>query len=443
MKFDRPVFITGIKLKLFRLKLISSHLVYFFSKKRFPHFILSSKKGGFLNTLKIRKKLKIKKIIRFGSNYYLSLEKPHFPSKQWKVMLANGGMNMGVEGAKRNFHTDLAILAVTSRCAFNCKHCYEKHNINDSDDISLETWSNVINGLQQKGVSIVALSGGEPMLRFEDLVLLLNNADKTISDFHIYTSGYGVTEEKAMKLKKAGLHAAAIGLDDFSPKRQNEIRGFFGAYDIAINAISSFTKAGILTYINTCLSKELVNSGGLWQLAELAKKHGIAAIRLLEPKTVGGYFYSPKDDLFTDKERRTTEDFFLKMNNNKEYSDYPVVFWIDYGESPERAGCGMGGFVQMHIDAKGNVNPCVFMPVTFGNIKEQSVTEIFKRMRQASPHHLKQGCPSFTLSPLFKKLAQENIQMPFPYQLVKQEWHELYQISVPQKQKVQTLHLLN
>jgi len=36
----------------------------------------------------------------------------------------------------------------------------------------------------------------------------------------------------------------------------------------------------------------------------------------------------------------------------------------------------------MTIDSKGNVNPCVFLPVTFGNIMEEYFRSIYRRMRE-------------------------------------------------------------
>ena len=39
----------------------------------------------------------------------------------------------------------------------------------------------------------------------------------------------------------------------------------------------------------------------------------------------------------------------------------------------------------VYVDACGEVSPCVFIPMTFGNVKEKSVTEIFREMRQRFP----------------------------------------------------------
>lgn len=399
---------------------------YLFRKKEFPLFILNPFKNGLLKTIMIKQKLKLHKIIQYNDTYFCSMEKPHWPSKAWDYMAAKGGLNLAAAGTSYKAHIDLAILAITQKCYYKCKHCYEHNNIQIEDSVSINNWMKVISDFQKIGTGVIVLSGGEPMLRYEQILKLLESADKTLSDFHIYTSGYGVTRQKVSALKKAGLIAAGIGLDDIDPERQDALRGFKGAYREAVNAIHCFNSEGIFTYINTCLTKELVRSGDLWKLIEDAKKMNVGVIRLLEPKPCGGYLLENIDNLFNKDDRRIVTNFFLEVNKSRKYRNYPIVSYLNYLESPERLGCIMGGLYHLHIDSRGNVNPCVFLPVSFGNITENDFPYIYKKMRDAIPYSLHKKCPSLYLSESIREEKRQGKSLPIVYEDLKNDWQEMY-----------------
>lgn len=56
---------------------------------------------------------------------------------------------------------------------------------------------------------------------------------------------------------------------------------------------------------------------------------------------------------------------------------YPGVFAYDYFESEKYYGCG-AGFNYMFIDSQGNVCPCDFTMMSFGNILERPLPEIWE-----------------------------------------------------------------
>ncbi len=418
---------TGTRAVFIRLELLFYVLKkYLFRKKKYPLFILSSAKNGLLKTIHIKRKLSLRKIIRFNDSYFFSLEKPRWPSKAWDVMAAKGGLNLAAAGTKYKSNIDLAVCAITQKCAYSCKHCYEHQNIKGSETVPVEKWLETIKELQGIGTGVIVFSGGEPMLRFQDMLYLLEKADTNLSDFHMYTSGHGVSKEKVLSLKEAGLVAAAVGLDDVNPQRQNALRGNSNAYNQATSALKLLNQGGIFTYLNTCLSKELVQSGDLWNLLELAKKMHVGAIRLLEPKPCGGYLHTNMDTLFTDNDREITTQFFLEANQSNKYRNYPLVSYTDYLESPERLGCTMGGLSHLHINSKGHVEPCVFLPISFGSILDTNFSIIFKKMRKATPHSLRTQCPTFYLSNHIKRLSTKKSDRAISYTDIKEEWQEMF-----------------
>ena len=81
----------------------------------------------------------------------------------------------------------------------------------------------------------------------------------------------------------------------------------------------------------------------------------------------------------------------------------------------------------MTIDSKGNVNPCVFLPVAFGNILEEDFSSIYQRMRERIPRPIHRECPSIALNPLLQTRARELGSWPIPYSAVQKEWDTLMQ----------------
>lgn len=417
-------FYCGWKTVPVRLKFMVNLGKYIFLDRKISFAMIKSSKGA---AAKIQRKLKLGKIIKFNNWYYTSLTVPHWPSKPFDLMVANGGFNFTSDGKRYSRQIDTAILAITRKCYYDCKHCYEHYNLGDKDIVPIERWKDVIKTIQKIGVSIITFSGGEPMLRLKGLLELLESSDKNLSDFHVHTSGYGVTPEKALALKNAGLHAAAIGLDDVNPERHDKLRGNKGSYKVALQAIECFQDAGIFTYINMCLTKDLIRSGNLMKYLELMKNINVGAVRFLEPKPCGGYFSKNTGDLFSEEDRKIVTEFFIEANTGKKYRDYPLISYEAYFEDPSRLGCTMGGHSHFHIDSLGNVEPCVFLPVSFGNIMEESFFNIYKRMRKAIPRPLHKPCPAVYLSEKIKTRINQGMALPVPYASIEQVWEDMFE----------------
>jgi len=61
-----------------------------------------------------------------------------------------------------------------------------------------------------------------------------------------------------------------------------------------------------------------------------------------------------------------------------------TVNYLGHFESREFFGCN-AGHKMVYIDACGEVSPCVFTPMTFGNIRDRSLKDIFTAMKSHFP----------------------------------------------------------
>lgn len=149
--------------------------------------------------------------------------------------------------------------AITNRCKFNCWHCSNVHR--QGKDLTLEELSKAITEFIDHGVTWVGLSGGEPLLR-KDIVDIVRNIGPRATAA-ILTTGYDLTKKTAKALRSAGLFSFIISLDSIEKAKHDKLRGFSGAYKVALNAIKMSLKYGFYTVVSTVATHSNVTSGEL------------------------------------------------------------------------------------------------------------------------------------------------------------------------------------
>lgn len=373
-----------------------------------------------ITTLRLRKMLQLSKMIKHNGKFYSSLAVPGIPSPAFANSVRNGVLNFFDAGTPLKRGVDTALLARTPNCPLNCSHCYEKANINRYTPVTDDQWIKTVATLQNHGCGVIILTGGEPLSDFDRLIRILRAGNKDLSDFHIHTSGMTVTEDKVILLKEAGLTAAGVGIDHYEEVENDRLRGR-GAFRNAVKAIDLFVKHGILVYVNFCATRQVANEDELLLYTRFVKSHGVSLIEMLEPRECGG-FKGDNSIILTADEKATLLAFTRKLNLNREYKEYPVIYYLASLEGKDGLGCLMGGLSHFYIDSAGNVNPCVFMPVTFGNITNGDVASILSEMQREIPGPLKTDCPAITIS---RQIADEKVH-PVPFETIKPLFRSLF-----------------
>ncbi len=295
----------------------------------------------------------IRKLVKFNNRYFWDMHQPGWPSKsfdenfKWmisKVVLKN---EIKTESVR------LVFMAITKKCIMKCEHCFEWDEINKKEVLELNTLKAIVAKYQKLGASIFILTGGEPMTRFDDLIELLKYAEYT-SDFWITTSGYNLTEEKALQLKQAGLTGVSISIDDYRTEENNAFRGHPKAMEYATAAIESCRKAGLGIGTAICTTKQFISKENLLKYAEFTKKLGVGFIWLIEPRAVGKY--AGKDVRLTKQDFDLLDEFYHSMNKDKAFRDFPRVIFPNYNH--RNVGCAGAGKGNVMIDTDGFINPC-------------------------------------------------------------------------------------
>ena len=211
----------------------------------------------------------------------------------------------------------------------------------------------------------------------DDLEDIIASIDKRSMPL-IFTTGYKLTRKRVKRLKKAGLEIPVISLDHYKPEIHDRGRRKAGVFDYALKAIKLFQDEGFYVAVSFVPDKPLVSDRQeIFKVIEFFKDIGINDMRLTSPILSGKLISKPEEKL-SDENVKTIFDIQKKCTKTK---GYPGVFAYDFFESEKYYGCG-AGFNYMFIDSQGNVCPCDFTMLSFGNILDRSVREIWEETSQ-------------------------------------------------------------
>lgn len=418
-----PHLLWGWQRQLARIPFLARAVGYALQRRKYPLFRLLGRSGIF-SVLRVEAALHLTKTVVVDGRQFTTPSLPGYPSSAFEAVVARGGLDFAAAGTPRNRNIGSVILGIAPECSYACSHCYEERNLQGGPGVAMSRWQEVISDLQAAGVGVIVLSGGEPMLRYQMVLDLLRGADHARSEFHLHTSGQGVTAERARELKAAGLTAAAVGLDDVDETRFDALRGSPGAFGRAVAALQHFSAAGLLTCTNLCLTRTLVRSGGLWPYFDLVRDLGVGLVQILEPRPCGGYRGQAVEDLLDDGDLQLVREFVRAGNTSRRYAQHPLLYHLADVERSPLIGCAMGGISHFAIDSAGQVIPCVFTHVSFGSILQEELAPILARMREAIPSPIHKGCPSVLLGAHLTALTAGAPAATPAFQELEPLWHQ-------------------
>jgi MoaA/NifB/PqqE/SkfB family radical SAM enzyme len=264
-----------------------------------------------------------------------------------------------------------AQIGLTDRCPQNCAYCYNRGR--KGTPMDTPAILRVIKELRELGVFWLGFTGGEPLLN-EDIVEITKAASPDCA-VKLFTTGCGLTPGLAAGLRDAGLFSVSVSLDHWEEKEHDRSRGYPGAFRKAMRAIEIFREAGgIQVGVSAVLSKEMLGRERAETFLGFLEGLGIDEAWLSEVKPSGPALWSDAL-LATDEERRGMAALQDERNRRKGMT----VNYLGHFEAPVRFGCNAGRKM-IYVDAFGEVSPCVFAPMSFGNVKTAPLREICRDM---------------------------------------------------------------
>ena len=323
------------------------------------------------------------RVVPFGDKFVVSSFLPPVPSRSFTTFL---------EGCKRKDTAfgDLAHarrraplsthVCITTRCQYRCEHCGATTPDHNSE-LSRDQWIKVFGDLQDLGVAYFGISGGEPLMR-DDLEEILSAIDDRSATL-LFTNGRALTPERAASLKESGLFYLAVSLDSPDPDEHNRFRRNPRAFEHATSAIKNSARAGLYTMVSAVVLKRHLTRDNLLRLFELATCHGAHEVRIHQPVPCGELLDAAEAETIYYKPEDIRMLHELQFEVNRHRPGLPKVSSFTFTEGPEKFGCG-AGVMHSYISSTGDLWPCDFVPVSFGNVLEKPVAELYGQMNEAA-----------------------------------------------------------
>lgn len=170
-------------------------------------------------------------------------------------------------------YTHTLMWSITGNCNMKCKHCYISAGENCYGEPDFDKCKEAVRQMLEANVNMVAISGGEPLVRkdfWKVIDLILEN---NIRVLQIFTNGLLVTEHFLDEFQKRRIDPNYFLLSFDGVGCHDWLRGISGSEERTIEAIKRIRNRGYKVIVTTSL--HMGNIGSLMETYELMKKLGV------------------------------------------------------------------------------------------------------------------------------------------------------------------------
>lgn len=257
------------------------------------------------------------------------------------------------------------MISPTLKCNLRCFGCYAATH-EHKNELTREEVENLIVEAGKTGTNYITLLGGEPFT-VPWLIDVMEKFNKTA--FQVFTNGLLLDDEKIAKLATLGNVALFIGIDGL--EEETDARKGKGAYKGALSAIKRLSDAGLPVGYSTMVSSrnidEIYSDEFMDTMIEHGAGFGWAAVAIPQGKACKETQLIPSPE-----QKARIKDLVRNVRRNK-----PIILIDFYSDGYLTEGCGAGR-TTIHVNANGDVEPCVLFPFAVDNIRDKSYTEIIK-----------------------------------------------------------------
>lgn len=282
---------------------------------------------------------------------------------------------------------------LTLRCDHACNHCGSRAARARPDELATSEALDVVAQLAGMGAREITLIGGEAYLR-EDWDTIARAIVNHGMRCTMTTGGRGMTRERALRAKNAGLSSISVSVDGLRDAHDSQ-RGR-GSFDSALEAMDNIRDAGLELSANTQINRQslpdlealldmwITRGVRGWQM-QLTVPMGRAAETpqwLLQPYELASVY----DRLAAIAERGAKHGVqFWPANNIGYFGPYEALL-RGRGVVEDRVwgGC-VAGKHAIGLESDGTVKGCPSLPTqgyAGGNVREKPIAEIWDTTRE-------------------------------------------------------------
>jgi AdoMet-dependent heme synthase len=296
----------------------------------------------------------------------------------------------------------------TRRCNLACLHCRAAAGSGPyPDELTTAEGIKLLEDLATMGQVVVILTGGEPLLR-SDIFDLAAHGTGLGHRMVMAVNGTLLAPAIATRLKDVGIQRVSISIDGATAASHDRLRAVDGAYAGALAGIAACREAGLPFQINTTVTR--ANRAELPSIHELALKLDAAAhhVFVLVPTGRGELI---REELLSPEEYEATLEWLLARQRDGNLFIKPTCapqfyrLWrqdaaargekitpATHGMEAMTKGC-LGGQGFAFVSYRGEVQPCGYLELMAGNIRQTPFPEIwahaelFQRLRRVDDYH--------------------------------------------------------
>lgn len=271
------------------------------------------------------------------------------------------------------------VISPTMRCNLRCVGCWAGE-FQKAPDMEMSLLERIIEESRDElGFNFITVTGGEPFIR-KDLPDLYEKYPDV--QFHVYTNGTLISEGVAERLAELGNVMPMLSVE--GGEEETDARRGKGVYKKVMKAMDNLKKEGVFFGFSVTSTRHNIYKVTSDEFID----------NLIEKGCLNGWYFqyipigrNPDTSLMlTPKQRDYARKRVYKLRNTK------PIFLIDFwNDGPVVNGCMAGGKAYLHINALGDIEPCVFAQFAVDNIRDKTIKEalkspFFKAIREGIPY---------------------------------------------------------
>jgi len=272
---------------------------------------------------------------------------------------------------------DALLMSPTMKCNLKCEGCYSG-DYSQEDEIELAIMDRVIAEAKEMGIHLVLFTGGEPFLREDIFELFEKHGDV---GFQIYTNATLIDEKMVDRFVQLGNVMPAISVEGL--QEHTDLRRGKGRFERDVRVMDLLKAAGLFFAVSTTQTRHNTDILTSDEFIDFLVERGCILM--------WNFYYVPigRDP---DLRMMATPQQRNQMRERLRYfrATKPMLFVDFWNDGHLTHGCIAGGRKYLHINARGDVEPCVFCHFASDNIREKTLLEVltsplFKEIRARQP----------------------------------------------------------
>jgi len=295
------------------------------------------------------------------------------------------------------------LLDPTSACNLHCTGCWAAeygHKLN----LTFDEIDDIVRQGKELGVYMYIYTGGEPLVRKDDLIRLCEKHSDCV--FLCFTNATLIDEKFADDMLRVGNFVPAISLEGF--EEATDGRRGDGVYQKVTNAMQLLRDKKLIYGISCCYTSANYDS--------ITSEEFYDSMIDLGAYFVWYFHYMPVGNDAAPELLPTPEQRIGVYHKIREYRATKPLFAMDFQNDAEYVGgCIAGGHRYLHINANGDIDPCVFVHYSDSNIREKTLLEALRSPMMMAYHdnqpfndNMLRPCPMLENPEKLRKMVAES-----------------------------------